>query len=163
MATQRITIAKIGGEAAGLVARLFARRQSGPAFGSLLDRFCTELRANCSMPPVIYFCEWIDPWLLGAQIFGPMHDDSDFEPTVRFQACCMTPAEALDWAGRCGRQWPEQNWLAVRLSEAARAWESDVTEAVVVLIREVLAPTTEDQQVVASLGELPAWLANFRE
>jgi hypothetical protein len=44
------------------------------------------------------------------------------------------------------------------LSLAVRAWEKQVERAVIVVLREVLAPTVTDAELVASLASVPCWV-----
>jgi hypothetical protein len=160
MATQRFTIATIAGEAGEVVARLFASWQAArlaegwpDAVLRAVDRFAEQLRANGDAFPVLYFCEWIDHWLMG-DAMGP-----GFISGGRFWARCLSATEAADQADQCGNQFHEQEWLAARLREAAVAWQPLVPSATVVLLRQPLGPFATDEEVVASLQGIPAWLS----
>src|SRR5207248_11179845 len=74
-----------------------------------IDDFGERLRSNYAALPVVYFCEWIDRWLMGDQVPGPAAVAGR-----RFQASCMSPEDAAEGAGRCGSQFPEQLWQAAR-------------------------------------------------
>jgi hypothetical protein len=102
--------------------------------------------------PIVYFCEWLDRWLMGDLVPGPEAVEG-----VRYQAACLVPEQALAWADRCGHQFPEQQWLASRLREAAVAW-GGAEKQVVVLVREVLGGSATDEEVETSLDAVPAWL-----
>ena len=102
----------------------------------------------------VYFAEWIDRWLTGSTVPGP-----GAVVGHRFEATCATAVEAAKLAECCGTQWDEQRWLAARLREAAAAWEPLVGPTVVVVLREVLGGSTMDEEVVASLVGVPAWLS----
>ena len=79
MATQRMTVAKIGGAAGAAALRslnslpssLEAPRKSGGCNGGRggtlrpLRAFLASLRANSSIPPVIFFVEYVDSWSMG--------------------------------------------------------------------------------------------------
>jgi len=121
-----------------------------------VDLFCATLRENGLSLPIVYFCEWVDRWLMFDLVPGP-------EPAKgeRYQVACFQPDEALAWAGQCGHQFPEQEWLASRLREAAAGWGGAECRAVVV-IREVLGGSTSDEEVEACLGVVPEWLASAR-
>jgi len=152
MAMQRLIVATLAGESAAVVAGLFQswRAGSDPA---AVDRFCPALRANAPSLPIIYFCEWVDHWLMGDLVPGPEAVEGN-----QYQAACYLPEQALQWAARCGNQFPEQEWLACRLREAASAWGSTNPRAIVV-VREVLGGSTTDEHVSTSLQVIPDWLS----
>jgi hypothetical protein len=155
MATQRLIAAVLGGDAASVVAARFRSWRAGPAPDPrAVDRFCSELRANGAALPVLYFCDWVDRWLMGNSVPGP-----GAVAGGRFETTCLSPVEAAAWADRCGRQSPEQEWLAARLREAAAAWELVAESRAVVVIREVLDGSTTDDEVRAALRGVPGWLA----
>jgi hypothetical protein len=122
-----------------------------------VDRFCAALRGNGLSLPVLYFCEWIDSWLMGDLVPGPGAAEGR-----KYQAACFSPEQALAWAERCGHQFPEQEWLAARLREAAACWDG-TERRVVVVVREVIGATTTDEEVAASLGVIPEWLLSLGE
>jgi hypothetical protein len=76
----------------------------------------------------------------------------------KYQAACFSPQQALEWASRCGDQFPERQWLASRLREAAAAWDGE-SGKVVVVVREVLGSSSTDEEVKTALGVVPPWLA----
>jgi hypothetical protein len=162
MATQRLTLATLAGDAGRAVSALFRAWRSTSAVGVeaapglAIDELGERLRSNGAALPVVYFCEWIDRWLMGDQVPGP-----GVIAGRRFQASCMSPEEAVEWAGRCGGQFPEQLWLAARLREAAEAWRPAVGPSVVVVLREVLGASSTDEEVLASLHGVPLWLSHF--
>jgi len=151
MATQRLTLATLAGESAVAVIALVRSWRSCPEPGAI-DRFCAALRENALSLPIVYFCEWVDRWLMGDLVPGPKAVEGR-----QSEMTCLLPDEALEWAGRCGHQFPEQEWLASRFREAAACWGGDGVRAVVV-VREVLGSSTTDEEVEASLGVVPEWL-----
>jgi hypothetical protein len=155
MATQRMTVATIVGEAGTAVAALFQawRDSPTPPEAASVDRFCEQLRANGSKLPVVYFCEWLDRWLMGDQVPGP-----DAVEGRRFQVACLSPVQAGAWADRLGHQHTEQEWFAGRLRESTQ-WGWVAEQFTVVVIREVLGPSTTDEEVKAALQGVPAWLS----
>jgi len=157
MASQRLFVATLAGDAAAATANLFLSwRAASPAFDTLaVDRFCTSLRDNGTSLPIVYFCEWIDRWLMGDQVPGPGAIEGR-----RFQTACFSRQEAIDWASRCGSQYQEQEWLATRLREAALAWSGLADRVVVVVVREVFDGSTMDEEVQASLAVVPRWLSS---
>jgi len=133
---------------------LFRSWRAGSLFNpEAVDRFCEQLRANGTTLPVLYFCEWVDRWLMGDLVPGPGALEGR-----RYQATCLTPNQAREWANRCGEQCDEEQWLATRLREAALAWEGVANGCAVLGLREVLGGSTLDEEVLASLRGVPDWL-----
>jgi hypothetical protein len=155
MATQRLTVATLVGESAITAAALFDSWRSAcdPA---AVDRLCATLRDNGTALPVLYFCEWIDRWLMGNFVPGP-----DPAQGRMYQAACLSPEQALAWAEHCGHQFPEQEWLAARLREAVGCWPN-ISRRAIVVIRQVLDGSTTDAEVEASLSGIPDWLLSLR-
>ena len=151
MATQRMTVATLIGAAAGVVADLFAGWRSKPD-PAAVDKICASLRDHYLSLPVVYFSEWADRWSMGDSLPG------DVVEGRRYQAVCLSPEQANECASRCGQQFFEQGWLAARLREAALDCASVAEQSVVVLLREVVGPTTIDEEVRRSLSVIPAWL-----
>jgi hypothetical protein len=150
VATQRLTVATLAGKAALAVTAQFEQWRGSPS-PDAVDRLCAAIRENSLSLPVVYFAEWVDRWSMGNLVPGPGTVEGQ-----RFQATCLSPAQATVWADGCGGQFAEQGWLAARLREAAVGM---VTEAcAVVVIREVVGASTTDEEVHASMGGLPAWL-----
>lgn len=152
MASQRIIIATLAGEAATIAAQRFDhwRNAAEPA---AIDRFCVELRENSTSLQVLYFSEWIDRWLMGNEVPGPRAVEGR-----RFEATCLSCEESLDWARRCGRQFEEQKWLSARLREAATAWSSLTDRLAVAIVREVFDGSATDEEIQAALYHVPGWL-----
>lgn len=154
MATQRILIATIAGEAGQKVAGLFRKWHSTDgvseqdAVRSAVDAFAKQLQDRGGIPPVIYYCEWFDLWSMGDLI--------DFGTVVggkRFEASCGSRREAMVWAEHYSNQFPEDQWLTMRLREAAEAWQLLAEPAVVVILRQVLGASFTDEEVMASLSD----------
>jgi hypothetical protein len=157
MATQRLTVATLAGDTASAVlARFEAWRADPDPDPDAVDHIAAALRDNALSLPVVFFSEWVDRWLMGDRLPGP-----GAVAGRRFEATCFTPAEAMAWAGRCGRQHPEEAWLAARLREAAAAWELVAGPRVVVVLREAVGGSTTDEEVQESLQGVPAWLASL--
>lgn len=156
MATQRLSIATIAGEAADIIASRFVHWRHSPDT-SAIDSFCDALRNQGHTLPVIYFCEWIDYWLMGDMVPGP-----DAIEGRQFQIACLTPEQAQAWSDSVGNQHQEQEWLATRLREAAKEWGVIADKRMIVVIREVLGPSASDEEVQISLNNVPEWLSAFR-
>jgi hypothetical protein len=152
MATQRMTIATLAGKAAVTVTDRFERWRSAPESDSL-DRLCVSIHENAMSLSVVYYTEWVDRWLMGYLVPGPGAVSGR-----RFAATCLTPAEAVDMANRCGNQFDEQEWLASRLREAAMGFGGIVRPIVVIIIREVIGASVCDDEVRIAAGIIPSWL-----
>jgi hypothetical protein len=159
VATQRLFIATVAGDAAIEIARRFSfwRRTEETNDPLAVDRLCLALRENSSSLPIIYFAEWVDHWLMGNLVPGPSAVIGQ-----RFQATCLTASEAVEFANRCGKQFDEQGWLSRRLGEAAVAYQP-ATDRVIVIAREVLGASSTNDEVEASLTRIPEWLAISNE
>lgn len=154
VATQRMALAKVAGQAAAVVAEKFERWRTEPDPESL-DQLCLSIREHSMALPIVYFAEWVDRWLMGDEVPGP-----DALEGKHFQLSVMTPKQAIDWADRLRTQFPEQKWLAYRLREAAEAWSLVVDRSVIVSIREVTGASTSDDDVREFLEHIPGWLTS---
>jgi hypothetical protein len=143
LAARRVTLVEVRrrgavatpvGRAAAAVAAQFEQWRSAPD-PAAADRFCVALREHALELPVVYFAERLDRWLMGDQVPGPGKVEGR-----RFQATTFSAEEALAWAERCGTQFPEQEWFASRLREAAAGWGNVAERYIVVLLREVTGP-----------------------
>ena len=184
MAIQRVTIAGILGAAAAKIEAIFqAWRDAGAtlvadnvdSFSSLdddvvvsqytgtspvaekVDWFCEQLRAHPTDLQIVYFCEWIDSWLMGDLLPGP-----NCVKGRRFQAACYRLEAAIAYAGRCGTQFHEQEWLAARLCEAEARCNVFSERTVIVVVREVFDASAGGDEISAASLRTPQWLADFR-
>jgi len=134
VATQRMAVATLAGDTATRVMLFFEQCQNSPNADSI-DRFSSAIRAHGLALPIVYFTEWVDRWLMGNSILG-----ADCSHGHRFQAAVLSPEQAIAWADQCGNQFPEQEWLACRLREAAAGWGTVSERYAVVIFREVPRP-----------------------
>ena len=153
MATQRLTVATLAGHSATAVAAQFERWRSA-SDPAAVDRICGSLCEHSLSLPVVYFAEWVDRWLMGNLVPGPGAVEGR-----RFQATCLTPAQATEWADECGSQFAEQGWLASRLREAAAGWGGIAEPYSVVVFREAVGASATDDEVQAAADSVPAWLS----
>lgn len=147
-----MTLAKVGGRAAAAVADRFERWRAD-LDPEALDQFCWTIREHSLSLPIVYFADWVDRWLMADEVPGP-----DALEGRRFQLTVMTPEQAVDWADRLRKQFPEQEWFAYRLREAAEAWSLVVYQCVIVSIREVTGVSTGDDEIRTALDCVPKWL-----
>ena len=153
MATQRLTVATLIGDSGVAVDALFRSWLDGPApEPATVDQFCDRLRVNGAVLPVVYFCEWVDRWLMGDEVPGPGKVEGR-----RYQAACLSSSEAVAWADHLGNQWPEQEWFAIRLREAVGSG-SVADRFAVVVVRDVLGGSTTDGEIFDAMRGVPAWL-----
>src|SRR5262245_25381609 len=155
MATQRMTVATLIGASAAVVAQLFASWRAKPD-PAAVDQLCASLRDYGMSLPVVYFSEWADRWSMGDTFPAGVVEGR------RFQAICLSPEQAEACAAGCGQQFFEEGWLAARLREAAMDCASVAEQCVVVLLREVVGPTTIDEEVRRSLSVVPEWLDSLQ-
>ena len=157
MATQRLTIATLAGDAAVAVVDLLGSwRRAAKVECATVDGFCHAIRANGHQLPIVHYCEWIDRWLMGDRVPGPESIHGR-----QFEVTNYSREEALLWSDRCGKQWQEELWLAAMLREAACAWQELAPAATIIVIREPLGISTLDEEIVASLQVVPDWLAQI--
>ena len=181
MATQRVTIAKVGGIAADtIVLRLrewsAARQTDNPNLRSSeqwpqqvrreADDFADRLRAHGFAPPVVHFVEWVDMWSMGDLFWRWLTPLDGSMPLAVHADRFEIFAYVLPDGGRLSQhltstgpqQWVESDWFVGRLREAVVAWEELVDRAVVVVIREVVASSALDEEITASLKSVPDWI-----
>ena len=70
MATQRMTIVTLVGEAAVAVANHFSKSPSSGRPEDV-DQICLAILENALSPSIVYFAAWIDRWLMGDTLPGP--------------------------------------------------------------------------------------------
>ena len=181
MASQRITIAKIGGVAGVAIGeriRRWAATRSAidktewspvqwPADVHLaLDELVVALRQHCTAPPVLYFTQWIDLWSMG-DIFkrGLTPRDATAPDEVHSQRCEVLsyrlPDEGrlLEHLQGCeAQQFREYEWYVSRLCEATKSWSELSDEATLLVIRETYGGLVTDEDVLEALTEMPNWL-----
>jgi hypothetical protein len=181
LATQRITIAKVGGVAAEVILRLLrewseARITSDPETWASTqwpadirrkaDTLSDRLRANSCAPPVVYFAEWVDMWSMGDQFRHWLAPPDGPPPFVVHADQFEVYAAAIPDGGRLARhlanagprQHVEQDWYVRRLREAVEAWGQVVERAVIVVLRQVIEGSVTDEEMRVSLDRLPGWL-----
>ena len=190
MASQHITIAKIGGVSGEAVMSRFrdwadARTLDDPyewrpdqwplVVRGEMEEFALGLRANAHLPPVVYFNEYVDMWSMGNLFSRWFPEDDEYRPIEvhadRFELCCYSLpddgklAEHLKSTLRRKRirerQPQEDRWFVVNLLEAALAWGVVVDNAAIVLLREVFDGCVLDDEIEESLAAIPEWIAKW--
>jgi hypothetical protein len=182
LASQRITVAKIGGVAADVALRRLqawsaARQANDPNEWSPeqwprqvraeADDFADQLRAHGYTPPVVHNVEWADLWSMG-DLFGRWLTPPDGPaPFVVHADQYEIFAYGLPDGGRLARhlaaagpqQREETDWFIRRLREAIGAWQKLVERAALVVLRRVVGSSALDEEVTASLRRTPDWLS----
>ena len=181
MASQRITVAKLGGTAADVAWRRLrgwadAREVVDPdEWGGdqwpapvriEVDAFADRLRAHSLSPPVISFVEWTDLWSMGDLFRRWLTVPGGSPPLIIHADRFEVYAYALPDEGRLDRhlatagpqQASEQDQFVTRLREAIEAWQALVDQAVLIVIREVVGGLVADEELLESLSVVPEWL-----
>lgn len=168
MASQRVTLIKVGGVAARIVASKFRQWQADLNHGQLaeearlaIDAYVEVLRVNAHAPPVVYFAEWIHLWSMGDLLPGLGDARAVTLAGNRFEVCCHQPPVQFQATTIAGAMSQESRWLKQRLAEAEDAWGSLVSESVVIIVREPLGGLVSDEEISASLKTVPNWLPNM--
>ena len=190
MATQRITIAKIGGDAGMAVISQFrewsdARTIDDPtewrpdqwplSHRREMDAFAIALRANDHKPPVIFFSEYIDLWSMGDLFtrWFPGNDDHSLIQlhSDRYELWCYPLPDDGMLADHLrsltshkrfrDRDSQEDRWFTLNLLEATLAWHAIVNAGAIVLLREVVGGLVEDSEIEESLTDIPEWITKI--
>ena len=187
MATQRITIAKIGGLAASAVIAQFhdwactrttddptewGSHQWPPIVRREMETFALALRANGHEPPVVYFNEHVDSWSMG-NLFTRWFPANDVRQPIELHAdrfelwCYHLPDDGalVDLLQRSRRRKcmrerkpQEDRWFTINLLEAAFAWDWMIDIAAMVVLREALGGSLMDSELEQSLTVVPEWI-----
>lgn len=181
MATQRITIAKVGGQAADRILQRLgewakARQTSEPLEWSAeqwpsnvrcqADAFADRLRAHSDSPPIVHFVEWIDLWSMGDLFPRWLTPPDGPGPLIIHADRFEVYGYGLPDGGRLGRhlasagsqQFEEYDGFVSRLKESVGAWQGLVDRAALIVLREVIGGLVTDDEIRASLASVPDWL-----
>jgi len=164
MAMQRVIVLKIAGYSAEFVLSRFAQWPSrDPACDDEVlcheaDEFVENLRANAHRLPILFYCEWIDPWSSGDLVPRLRVESVKEVVGKRYEICIHElPVEAgKHMIGASLTQ--ECKWLRARIREASDAWEPMCGRSVIVVVREVLGGSVLDDEIEASVNQIPEWL-----
>lgn len=182
MATQRNSIAKVGGLAADAVLQRLgdwsaARRVIDPHEWSSdqwptpvrqhVDAFARRLQAHALSPPVLHFVEWTDLWSMGDLFARWLTPPGGAPPLTvladRFEIYGYALPDggslARHLAGAGPQQFEESDHFVRRLGEAVAAWETLTDRAAIVVLREVVGGLVTDEEIEASLSVVPDWIS----
>lgn len=181
MASQRIIVSKIGGQAGHVAWTMLkewaeARQSSDSAewcstqwpraVRDSVDNFIDRLRENSEGPPIIYYAEWVDFWSMG-DVLSVGVDSASMQcrplrvmgERYEVDAYQSLSAEMLRSMRPVLRDsFDETRWFRTRLIEAAHAWSGVVENGLVVVARRVFDGLFEDHEIAASLSHVPNWL-----
>jgi hypothetical protein len=180
LASQQLTIVKLGGRAAETALDRFrywaGRRTSNdrhdwrpdqwPAeIRSNADAWFEELRQNSLLPPVLFFAEYVDLWSYcpPARFIGELDDEMLCIIADRYEGFCtrlpLKPnvAECLKETRRRG-QYREDRLFAWLTMHAAQEWNGLVEGGALVFLRQIIRGSVEDHEVVESLSVVPDWM-----
>jgi len=178
VASQVLTIAKIGGDAADATLSWFGKWRDArlvdspnewspeqwPADVRLqADAWAVGLRQHGRHPPVLFFVEYVDLWS-----FSPPERHIGNDSMIQVVAntyelyCLPLPVdEAISKSLRrlsAKGQWDEDKLFGMLAGAAVSAWNKVVDKAVVVFLRETYRGSVEDWEVKESLLSVPSWL-----
>ena len=183
MASQRVTVAKIGGASAEVVLARFREWSAArlppddpdywidaelfPAdVRSQADAFAEALRANALAPPVVHFVEYSDMWSMG-DVFekwlspptGPKPLYVEGSRNTLYSYGLPDDGKLAKYLAKARKQqFDEDDTYIRRLREAIYAWHTLVDRAAIVVIRHVVGGLVEDEELTASLQTVPPWL-----
>ena len=184
MASQRITVAKVGGRASKVVVgqlSKWARARSTDVRDEWssdqwpvtiriqVDTFADRLRAAGYALPVIYFVEWSDLWSMGDLFPRWLTPDGGPGPIIahgdRFEIFGYPVPDGdrlrrhLSQAGQ--QQFPEYDDNVNRLQRALETRENLTDQAVILVLREVFGGLVTDEELAESIARIPTWLMDF--
>jgi hypothetical protein len=182
VASQRITIAKIGGVSGDIALERFsawsaARSADDPKLWSPeqwpdhirrdADDFAERLRSHGFALPVCHFVEWADMWSTGDLFSRWLTPPNCTRPigvhANRFELFAYGLPDGGRLAGYLAaaglQQFSETDWFVTRLQEAVSAWEELVPRATLVVIRYVVGGSALDEEATASLRTRARWLS----
>jgi hypothetical protein len=184
MASQRITVAKVGGMAAEVVLlRLhdwasarqtddlteWSSEQWPLSVRRRADAFADRLRSHALDLPVVYFAEWADLWSMGDLFSRLLTPSAGPEPLIIHADRFEIYGYGLPDGGRLVRhlaslgsqEFVEYDWFVAQLREAVRSWEELVDQGVIVVLREVVGGLVTDDELINSLSTAPDWISEI--
>ncbi len=178
MASQYITVAKIGGLAAECVLNRFqnwrAARQPHdstewgpyqwpPSVRLEINDWITALYEHAHEPPVLFFAKYVDLWSYWLRSrflekFGLIEVFGDDHQAACFKLPFDEPVSKM--LKRVSRYGPtdEDRLFATITLKAANSWDCYEPGGILVFVRYVVGGLVPDQDVRASLAVIPAWL-----
>jgi hypothetical protein len=151
--TQYFHLLTVAGQAADWLQEQF--HPNRPPFpGSEVDRIATLLLDNRNDPSIVHATSWIDKWSM-----LPLASEVLWHSGSRFQLTCLSPGTAAECSRRIRLNSDEDRWFARRLNEASTTYLRFAERPQMILIREVLGVSIDDDEYRTAWATLPAWLA----
>jgi hypothetical protein len=184
VATQRITVAKVGGLAAEVVMLRLREWDSVRKADDLnewsseqwplsvrrrADAFADRLRSHALDLPVVYFAEWADLWSMGDVFSRLLTPPGGPAPLIIHGDRFEIYGYSLPDGGRLvqhlasagPQQFVEYDWFVWQLREAVRSWEELVEKGAVIVLREVVGGLVTDDELTNSLSTVPDWISEL--
>ncbi|HEY2786906.1 MAG TPA: hypothetical protein VGJ05_18235 [Fimbriiglobus sp.] len=145
----------------------WSSEQWAPNVRDEANYFAYQLRSHAFASPVLFFAEWIDKWSMGDDFSRWLTPPGGQKALQVMTDEYQINSYALPDEGRliqhlaaaAPQQHQEADWFIVRLREAIGAWENLADRATLIVLRHVHESSAIDQELAASLKELPDWLA----
>lgn len=184
MATQLISIAKIGGLAGDRLAKMirewadlrtvetpseWSPDQWPQSVRAQVDRIASLLRKNSAFPPVIHFVEWIDSWSMGdvfQSLLSPIDGEKPlqvFGDQFEVYGYCL-PDDGLllrRLAMNTTYSFGETQWFSRRLAETIGARQEITCRSLIVVLRDAISALVSDEDLAETLAGLPPWLTDM--
>jgi hypothetical protein len=130
------------------------------------DHFASQLRDHATPPPVMHSVEWIDRWS-GFDLFHRWLPPGGKFPKLmvlgdRFEVYgyrLPDDGQLLNHLSEAlNLQWQEQEWFVSHLREAIKAWDGLIDRCLILVLRDVIGASVEDEDIVEGLAKMPRWL-----
>ena len=113
--------------------------------------------------PVAYFSQHTDLWSAGCQIQwhlggGKAHVWHDAGELWCYRLPDRGKLVKRNGSAAKSSQFPESEWLAGRLIEAARAYDKLWREALLLINRQAVTASPTDDELKSHAAELPTWI-----
>ena len=181
MASQRMTLAKVGGLSASLLEQTIAHlaeAEHPPAIDDLyerkwstsdrqsIDNLADSIKAHLYEFPVVYSTEWFDTWCMGDVYRSYLTPDLDFSPYRlegdRHELHALTSAHSSTVARHITKKrrprFQEETFLRTRLLECINSWGDTIPTFIIILIREPLGSLVCDSELEGLLDKAPSWV-----
>lgn len=182
MASQRMIVAKVGGEAAVSLFDRFRnfdpqgtplRGDRDSRSGGELQHFVSCLRAHSHCPPVLFYAEYVDMWSMGDVFTRPFAGCNrrrflQVEDGIELMVYRLPDKGRLERTIRAAlrskrarsAQWQETRLYLTILLESVLSWEEIKGKTAVVVVRDVHGSLVLDEDVIRSMKHVPDWIGS---